>query len=154
MKKILKWFNRLFLDNEVYIRAAALTFFTLSGIIPVCILVILVEEILMVDTSVSEMAGDIIPNINDSFDALCRYPEIRMDQLLESYGIIGDISIGRPVVIGIIIVCVYCFLNNLHGSFNYIRKSEDFFHFWQNSVQRNYPKLCREILLRFCQLTD
>jgi len=125
MMKLWKCLKRIFGDNEIYIRAGALTYFTLSGIIPFCIFFIWVEEVFMVHTSVADLAEDALPNINDIFISFGSYPQMRMDQLMDSYATIGVLPVGRIVVISLVILCVYFFLNNLHSSFNHIWKSPD-----------------------------
>lgn len=115
--KINYWLRVFFFDKEINLRAGALTFFTLSGIVPICVFFIWFADFLMADVSVSRMTTLMFPDVSDSLETLSLFPRLRIRQLLSSF--------AGWVAIALIIFYLQAFFSNIQYAFNYIWQSED-----------------------------
>jgi len=111
------WINVFLFDKEINLRAGALTFFSLSGIVPICVFFLWTADFLMADVSVSRMTSLLFPDVGDSLETLSLFPRLRMGQLMSSF--------AGWIAIVLIVFYLNAFFNNIQYAFNYIWQSED-----------------------------
>jgi len=115
--KINYWLGVFLFDKEINLRAGALTFFSLSGIVPICVFFLWTADFLMADVSVSRMTALLFPDVGDSLETLSLFPRLRIGQLLHSF--------AGWIAIILIVFYLNAFFNNIQYAFNYIWQSED-----------------------------
>lgn len=115
--KVNYWLSVFLFDKEINLRAGALTFFTLSGIVPMCVFFLWFADFLMADISVSRMTTLMFPDVGESLETLSLFPRLRARQLLSSF--------AGWLAVALIIFYLHAFFSNIQYAFNYIWQSED-----------------------------
>ena len=103
---------------ELHIRAAALTYYTLVGIAPLCMLSLLLSNAVNTSVNLEPLLNFLLPEIGDSIDSVSEMVRGGLMNLFNRYSVFGWIAVG------IILYAVYCFLFNVQRAFNHIWQSE------------------------------
>ena len=103
---------------ELHIRAAALTYYTLVGIAPLCMLSLLLSNAVNTSVNMEPFLNFLLPEIGDSIDSVSTMVREGLMNLFDRYRVFGWIAVG------IILYAVYCFLFNVQRAFNHIWQSE------------------------------
>lgn len=104
-------------DRELRMRSAGLAYYTIIGIVPICILVTWLGDIIQADSKISTAIVSVFP----FFESTVGDINIVANSKLDIYRKI----LPGIMALAIILYSTHCFLNNVQQLFNYIWKSEE-----------------------------
>lgn len=106
-------------DKELSIRSAALSYYSLMGIIPLLAGFMLLGGFTQTDISFSPIVRFILPSMDSTISCFGDFSAFRISDLFSRYKGLGIIATF------IILFSIRCFLINIQQSFNYIWESEE-----------------------------
>lgn len=122
IEKFWTWFKtqpQFLFDKELSIRAAALSYYSLMGIIPLLAGIMLFGDFTQTSVSLSPIVRFILPSLDSTINSFDDFSIYRLSDLFSRYKGLGIIATI------IIVLSVRSFLINIQQSFNCIWKSED-----------------------------
>lgn len=122
IEKFWTWFKtqpQFLFDKELSIRAAALSYYSLMGIIPLLAGIMLFGDFTQTSISLSPIVRFILPSLDSTINSFDDFSIYRLSDLFSRYKGLGIIATI------IIVLSIRSFLINIQQSFNCIWKSED-----------------------------
>lgn len=105
--------------QDLHITAAALTYYTIIGIVPLWMCIYILCDVSNTNVSVSSSTDLLMPNIGDSVGSFDEIAQIGIKGIFTQYKWFGWIALA------VIIYAVICFFNNVQHAFNKIWGSKN-----------------------------
>ncbi len=105
--------------QDLHITAAALTYYTIIGIVPLWMCIYILCDVSNTNVSVSSSTDLLMPNIGDSVGSFDEIAQIGIKGIFAQYKWFGWIALA------VIIYAVICFFNNVQHAFNKIWGSKN-----------------------------
>lgn len=117
VKELVPYWQRVMQD--LHITAAALTYYTIIGIVPLWMCIYILCDVSNTNVSVSSSTDLLMPNIGDSVGSFDEIAQIGIKGIFTQYKWFGWIALA------VIIYAVICFFNNVQHAFNKIWGSKN-----------------------------